>query len=286
MGKLVGMSRSGTAGGILVCALCCGMAFAQSAPSAASGRKFEVVSIRENPAKEFAPGGPTPDGYRLTDMPLILLLWTAYVPQSRDFQTYSPENILGAPKWVMDKSYDIDARISDADRADWQDPKKQPVMLREMLQAMLADRFKLVVHREMKEMPVYNLVVAKGGPKFHVATGEHPADATALPDGGGFIGHGGGTFRYYDAPIKTLATMLSGVWSGRPVLDRTGLTGRYDITLGTFRVGGIGPDTNASPGSDSPTVFSAVGDLGLKLEPAKGEVEMLVIDRIEEPTAN
>jgi uncharacterized protein (TIGR03435 family) len=66
------------------------------------------------------------------------------------------------------------------------------------------------------------------------------------------------------------------------VLDRTGLTGRYDINLASFLTGGASPDTE----SDSPSVFSAVGDLGLKLQPAKEQVEMLVIDHIEPPTAN
>lgn len=287
MSKLVGMSRNRVASGILVWMLCCGIAFAQESQSTTPGRKFEVVSIRENTSHMFAPGGPTADGYSVKGMPLIFLLLSAYVPQSPDFVRYDPEEVLGAPKWAPGKSYEIDARVSDADRADWQDPKKQPEMLREMLQAMLADRFKIVVHRETKEMPVYDLVVAKGGPKFQEAKpGEAHPDATPLPNDGGSIGHSaGGVMRYYDVPIKTLSSMLSGVWAGRPVLDRTGLTGRYDINLGTFRVGGIAPSTDSTE-SDSQTVFSAVGDLGLKLEPAKEQMEILVIDHIEEPTAN
>jgi len=281
------MFKRGLATRILLFASCLGTAFAQAGPAAAPGRKFEVVSIRENLSDHSLgpePAGVTPDGYRSAGMPLLFLFLTAYVPQSSGFR-YSPENILGAPPWAMGKTYNIDARISDADRADWQDPKKQPEMLREMLQAMLQDRFKLVVHREMKEMPVYNLVVAKGGPKFQEAKPDetHP-DAMALPDNGGFLGHRarGAAMRFYDVPIKTLSSMLSGPWAGRPVLDRTGLTGRYDINLASFLTGSASPDTE----SDSPSVFSAVGDLGLKLEPAKEQVEMLVIDHIEPPTAN
>jgi bla regulator protein BlaR1 len=273
--------------GVLIFTLCCGVVAAQS--TGLPGRKFEVVSIREGPSTHMIePGGVTPDGYRWKGMPLFLLVLTAYLPESTEFTRYDPDTIQGMPRWAADNGFDIDARISDADRADWQDPKKQPAMLREMLQAVLADRFKIVLHREMKEMPVYDLVVAKGGPKFQEAKAEasHP-DATAVPNNGGFIGRGGGgVMRYYDVPMKSLTMMLSGVWTGRHVLDRTELTGRYDINLPQFIVGGISPAEDNSATSNSPSVFSALGALGLKLRPDKGQVEMLVIDRIEEPTAN
>jgi len=263
--------------------VCCGASFAQNSTSGTPAHRFEVVSIKENPSHLMQPGGMTPNGYRVPVMPLVFLLLGAYVPESPDFVRYGPENIQGMPDWAKSTAFDIDARISDADRTDWQDPKRQPEMQREMLQALLADRFKLVVHREMKEMPVYDLVVAKGGPKFQVATGQHPAGASLLSRDGGFQGPStGGVMHYYNVPIKTLSSALSGVWSGRPVLDRTELTGRYDINLGSFLVGGFMPPAD----SDSQTVFSAVGNLGLKLEPAKDQVEMLVIDHIEKPTTN
>jgi hypothetical protein len=127
-------------------------ATAAAAPTRAYA--FDAVSIRPNktPATVavLKQDGPTADGYR-SHQPLALLLLTAYVPQVGGAAFYTIDQIKGLPDWMMSDGYDIDARIADEDRTEWQKPEMQKVMLRAMLQAMLAERCKLAVHRELKE---------------------------------------------------------------------------------------------------------------------------------------
>jgi uncharacterized protein (TIGR03435 family) len=170
-----------------------------------------------------------------------------------------------------------------------------------MLQALLADRFKLSIHRETKELPVYALVAAKNGPKLQ----EAKADATYPngikgPDGvarGGMMRIGGGEVTGQGLPIANLTRMLS-QQLGRTVIDKTGLTGKYDFTLqwtpdesqGPMFKGADGapPGGNpAPPESSGPSLFTAIQEqLGLKLESQKGPVEIIVIDHVEKPSQN
>ena len=150
--------------------LSCGMAIGQAvnAPAKASATAptstatptpttayaFDVISIRQIKVPltraMAAQDGPTPDGYR-SHQPLVLLLLTAYVPQVGGAAFYNfQDQIKGLPDWLLSDGYDIDARIADEDRVEWQKPESQKVMLRAMLQALLADRCKLAVHREVK----------------------------------------------------------------------------------------------------------------------------------------
>ncbi len=134
-----------------------------------------------------------------------------------------------------------------------------------MLRTLLAERFKLAVHRETKEMAVYDLVVGKNGIKFpEIKPGE---PRTAFPPmRPGMVG------RMYAANLSALADMLSqGNLLGRPVLEKTGLTGNYLIDIQT------GPDED---------LVTVVQDQGLRLEPAKGSIEMVVIDHLEKPGEN
>jgi hypothetical protein len=142
---------------------------------------FDVVSIRENksfPTPQNPPMyGPTPDGYRLKDFGLGIVILTAYIPsQGGDSAFFNFNQVTGIPTWLPPTFYDIDAKVAEADLPNWRNPAKEPAMLRAMLQAMLADRFKLAVHRENKEIPVYELTVARNGPKFK------PSETTALAD--------------------------------------------------------------------------------------------------------
>jgi uncharacterized protein (TIGR03435 family) len=293
--------------------VCAGMAMGQTATApvastaavdpAASGAAaapakaytFDVVSIRQNNTplrgqRGIPQSGPTADGYRLTNDNLLLVLLAAYVPQAGGATFYGLAQIKGIPDWS--ERYDIDARISDADRAAWQNPAEQKVMLQAMLQAMLADRCKLAVHREIKEVPVYSLVVAKGGPKFKETdpTVEHPA-GYKLPWGGEItmtFSNDGGSYKMYGIPMASFATWFSS-WAGRPVQDKTGLTGKYDLTMKQPALSGPAPgeqqdETASDPGGSAS--YSMVKDLGLKLESAKGQVETLVIDHIERPSEN
>jgi uncharacterized protein (TIGR03435 family) len=231
--------------------------------------------------------GPTADGYR-SHQPLALLLLTAYVPQVGGAAFYTIDQIKGLPDWMMSDGYDIDARIADEDRTEWQKPEMQKVMLRAMLQAMLAERCKLAVHRELKETRVTSLVVAKGGPKFKETdpTVEHPG-GQKMPFGGVLVGHGEDGMSFYDTSMASFASLLSS-WAngGRPVQDKTGLTGRYDFTLKSGTQGW--PADDAEPGVSplAEMFLSGLNNLGLKLDSEKGQVETLVIDHIERPTEN
>ena len=266
--------------------LCLPMLLVLLATTALAQKTFEVISIRENPS----PGGPqannpTPDGYHMGNLPLALPILTAYVQTNSD-AAFSPDNVVGIQDLMNMGRYDIEMRVSDADRAAWNDPKQRPEMLREMLQAMLADRFHLRVHREMRQKNVFLLQVAKGGPKFRETKPDEPHPGTMALPGGGFIAPGSdNTFHFYDMPMAALASLFISPLAGRAVQDDTGLTSRYDLsfTKPTPVGASTGPDASSDPG---PTIFSVLAGLGLKLEPAKRDVETLVIDHIEKPTAN
>ncbi|MEO6807264.1 MAG: M56 family metallopeptidase [Edaphobacter sp.] len=258
----------------------------QTEGAAAESRdlKFEVVSIRQNKSGGPQKFGPTADGYRLTNLFFQMPIVTAYDPRTGGTAHYAPDQISGLPDWVMNDRYDIDAKVAEADLADWKNPAKQREMLPAMLREMLKDRLKLVVHRGTKEVPVYWLTVGKNGPKFketdpsvpHPGGTEHPGGGVSVEEmrDGHMTGH------CYGCSMQLLAWFLSGERTGRPVQDKTGLAGSYDFWL---------PTTAAldAPATDpSPSVFSVVEGLGLKLVPAKGQVETLVIDHIERPSAN
>jgi uncharacterized protein (TIGR03435 family) len=291
----------------MICKICivslmsCGIAMGQvaSAPAgadaAASGAvttaapakayAFDVISIRQikTPLTRAmaAQDGPTPDGYR-SHQPLALLLLTAYVPQVGGAAFYNfQDQIKGLPDWLLSDGYDIDARIADQDRTEWQKPESQKVMLRAMLQALLADRCKLAVHRVVKETQVATLVVAKGGPKIKETDPavEHPG-GQKLPFGGVMVLNKDG-IHIYGASMASLASILSSMANQGPVQDKTGLTGLYDFTFAP-------PADDPGPGiSPLEAMFlSGLNNLGLKLDSEKGQVETLVIDHIERPSEN
>jgi uncharacterized protein (TIGR03435 family) len=150
---------------------------------------------------------------------------------------------------------------------------------RAMLRTLLADRFKLRVHRETKEMQVYALVVGKNGPRLKASSASGPCSVhTALASDGR-----NSELTFSNCPIERLADdWLSNLMVGRPVLDQTGLTGNYD-----FRVVAI-PEYRSlgrSDPADIPAVI-AVGELGLKLAPQKALIDILAVDHIERPTEN
>jgi uncharacterized protein (TIGR03435 family) len=178
-----------------------------------------------------------------------------------------------------------------------------------MLQAILADRFKLTVHRETKELPVYFLAVGKNGPKFHEGKpGDTYADGlkrvNGVPRGPGQWGFtDDGVEVYQGVPIATLVQELSLV-SRRPVIDKTNLSGKYDFKT-KLAVDEIeSPQTSAIPaappgapasGAPSPASLDSLafalisafqGQLGLKVESGKAPVEVLVIDHVEKPSEN
>jgi len=282
--------------------LCGGTGIGQTAaPAAATPAKplaFDVISIRQNltpPSPQMGPPqfGPTGDGYRMANVPLILPLITAYVPQVGGAAFYTQDHITNLPDWVQRDRFDIQAKVADEDMAEWQKPAEQPAMLRAMLQAFFVDRCKMVVHREVKELAVYSLVVGKNGPKFKPTNPDETHDGMKLPFGGIISQvrtNNNNTVTLYAAPMTSLSSLLSSMGNGgRPIQDKTGLTGLYDIVLTMPDMppppSGAQNGTAASdPGGSF--VSSIVESLGLKLESTKAPVETLVIDHMERPSEN
>lgn len=263
---------------------------------------FEVISIRRHTAASGPVERPTttPNGFRSIGLNLFAIFQTAYVPPSQS-GVLRGDLIAGAPDWMRGEPYDIVGKVDDADLADWQKPEMTQTMLHAMLQAMLAERFKVVVHHESKEKPVYDLVVAKGGPKFRQAALD--ADELGQEPGRGMIGTNvrvvpspsGIQYRGISMAILT-QTILPGM-AGRPVVDKTGLKGSYDLTLPDLYLSMASPPpppgepqpVNAPPlppGAEE-SIFTVLPEaLGLRLRPARGQVDTLVIDRVERPSEN
>jgi uncharacterized protein (TIGR03435 family) len=150
-----------------------------------------------------------------------------------------------------------------------------------MLKSLLEDRFSLKVHRETKEMPMYSLVVGKNGLKMKLSV-----DQTGTTGGVREVRFG--RIAGEAVPVSTIAGMLTGL-AGRRVLNKTGLTGRYDVDLRYTPDSGQAPGAAPEP-TDSPDEESLFGalqtQLGLKLESTRGPIEILIVDHIERPSAN
>ncbi len=262
--------------------------------------EFEVASIK--PTKAGTPGffiNMRPGGrFSATGITVKFLLEQAY--DVKDSQ------VIGAPSWTDSERYDIDAKPDEAEIAKTNklspDERRQELM--KMLQSLLADRFKLSLGHDTRELPVYALVVAKNGPKFHESTIKptpNQPDAPLPPPGQGgpprqgirMNGRGDLTVTYVDVPM--FADLLSRM-VGRIVVDKTGLTGKYDFTLkwtpdeGQGMMGGPPrPDGIAPPPPDpsGPSIFTALQEqLGLKLDSQKAMTDVLVIQHVERPTEN
>jgi bla regulator protein blaR1 len=239
--------------------------------------KFEVASIKPaDPNQNRISIQMTPGGrYVANAVTVSFLIQQAY--GVRDFQ------IAGAPDWIRTLRWELNAKPEAGAAVDQESIKG-------MMQALLADRFQLAFTRETKEMPVYHLTIAKGGVKLKVSE--------VVQDSGGgraqTMRMGRGQMSMQGASMETLATQLAGQM-GRTVIDRTGLSGHYDITLkfspestqqSTLGLAGTPGAAPPSADSDSPTIFTALQELGLKLESAKGPVEVLAVARVEKPSEN
>lgn len=171
------------------------------------------------------------------------------------------------PDWIKSKRflYDIVARGV---------PGSSRPELQAMMQTLLAERFKLVTHREQKEMSYYALVVSRSGPKMQ--------PAKEIPDGFQGTTYGGNIASIL--PMKTLAYLLSRFETERPIIDQTGLNGMYDVKLQWA----LRQLQNAEPDASGPSLYTALEEqLGLKLEARKGPVEILVVESAEKvPAAN
>jgi uncharacterized protein (TIGR03435 family) len=230
-------------------------------PPPATCQVFEVASI-----KPTAPNSPGPDfqnkGGRIsaTGISVKLLLLLAYGIRR--------DQISGGPNWIEWDRFDINAKADgNMDRI----PEDQ---LRPMLQDLLRDRFRLVVKTEYKASALYALVLAKGGRKFQ--------PSTASSKGGRFLnGPTGARFTLIKADMDSLARRLSSVVE-RPVVNKTGLAGEYDVTLEWAH-----DSTSSTLDRSLPSIFTAIQEqLGLRLEAQKGDIELLIIESIEKPRDN
>ncbi len=223
--------------------------------SAQTCSKFDIASVKLNTSDggssypELASGGRR---IIATNQYLMALLMFAY--------DVSPLQVSGVPSDFFQRRYDIEATC------------EEPVVkeqLPHLFQLLMEERFHLVIHRELKEQPVYALIVGKGGPKLHNTTHE-----TAQPD----LRQSGLTFTFTNATVATLISVLSQV-AGRKVLDKTGLRGQYDFSLSyAADRGGAGETSDSLPES----VFTAVREqLGLDLEAQRSQIESIVVDHIE-----
>jgi uncharacterized protein (TIGR03435 family) len=256
---------------------------------------FQSVSIKRNTSnwsERFQ--HPMGMGANASLMLLIQFVYAAHDnPMSGHSLNLPSSQVVGGPAWINSEGYDIEAKP-----AAGTDPKQ----IWPMWQTLLADRFKLRLHRETRELPIFDLTAAKSGPKLPAA---QEAGCVSFPPGTppryvpGRVdcGYVSGPFSLYEprllhikgrkVHIADLIRELTSVLD-RPVSDRTGFTGEFDLDL-TFT-----PDEAlrgfpfGGPGDPNlPNIFAALEEeLGLKLVPAKGPVEVLVIDHAERPTVN
>jgi uncharacterized protein (TIGR03435 family) len=236
---------------------------------------YDVVSIKQNNSGSMGNQYRTDvNSLRAWNMPLKMLLANAYGVNRMNL-------IFGLPGWADAARFDIDAKVTDPDKGTLD--KLTDKQKRAMLQAILEDRFLARVHWETREMPIYELVIAKGGPKFK-DTSPESAEGKALTSqrlGKESMSINNREMSAYGVRMGALSGYLSQELQ-RTVVDRTGLTGNYDFTLKWAP-----EDPAAENLGDKPTMMTALQEqLGLKLQPGRGPVETLVIDHAEMPTEN
>jgi uncharacterized protein (TIGR03435 family) len=252
---------------------------------------FEVASIK--------PSEPTTDGK--------MRVYLGRDPGRVNYKNVSLKDVLQrayavrrvqitGPEWLDSDRYDITAKVPEGVSDD---------QIPAMLQSLLSERFKLTLHREQKEMPVYALLVGKNGPKL-----EKAEDGESVPGRQqgitvrSTLTSGIANVEAYKATFTQFVNILSNLMD-RPVIDQTELQGNYnftldvsteEITLGKHFGGGPGPDGGGTPrgdggpapdGAPGPSIFSAIQKLGLKLESRKAPLDFIIIDKGERvPTAN
>lgn len=234
------------------------------------GQRFDVASVRPHDPdnQQFVVRMPVRGQFQAEGAPVKLLVMLAYGVQE--------SQIAGGPNWFATEKWDIDAK-SDDERHSADETKL-------MLQHLLEERFALKLHRETRELAVYALTVGKGGPKFRTSDKK---STNIRPGGHSIVMERGG--------MDVLTGLLAGA-AGRPVVDRTGLTGLYDISVvwddAPVRDAGV-PGTKETPGQEAPvgdehgSVFTAVQEqLGLRLEASRAPVEVIVVDGAERASAN
>jgi uncharacterized protein (TIGR03435 family) len=225
---------------------------------------FEVASIKTNrsgaggSSMRFSTGRVT-----MANVPLKKVILTAYgIPDDHQYAAVGPD-------WLVTEHFDIQATFS---------PDAEVQQVRQMLQGLLAERFRLTLHQERRQLPMFALVVAKNGPRIHpVEEGQSQTRGDA------------GRLEATKITMQKLADLLARM-TEHEVEDRTGLAGVFDFTLewSPLDTPAIEPSANGAAGAtDGPSLVTALQEqLGLRLESTKGPVDVLVIDHVEHPTEN
>jgi len=238
---------------------------------------FDVASVKKNKSETHMMSIQIkPDGFACENISLKTLIGNAY--------SMNQDLIFGATGWIESQGFDVDAKVAGPDIATLK--KLTPEERDSLLQPLLAERFHLKVHHETRMLPTYDLVLAKGGFKPKELP---PVDAAAeeakAPEARRDVGNmsmGPGSFQGQGITVGSLAGTLA-YTVHHPVTDKTGLTGIYDVDL-KWTPEDQPPDAGAEPG---PSIFTALQEqLGLKLQPSKGPVDVLVIDHADPPSEN
>jgi bla regulator protein blaR1 len=244
---------------------------------------FAVATI-----KPVAVADSDPSSMRITDdgvsMRAVFVAWiVCQAFSAQPVISREDDRILGLPSWTKSARYDVEAKVDDEDVPKWRALSVSQQGF--ALQSLLVRRFNLQFHHETRERPTYSLVVAKNGPKLHKA--QH---VETIPSGTGGPDRTGdrdqstvtpGKIVLKEASLSLLANLLSPQGLSHTVVDKTGLTELYDITLRWS------PDDVASSDASLPSLFTALQEqLGLKLEYNKNPIDVIVIDDIERPSAN
>jgi len=253
---------------------------------------FEVASVKEDhsgrPGRGFQLSDDDPSRFHTLNTTARMLIEFAY--------SIKDEQLSGLPPWANSIGYAIDAKIDDATaarmmkmpRAEWGERMKL------MMRSLLADRFKLSLATETKDMPIYTLVVAKSGPKLTPTEWVEPPPGAPMPkvseDKAPHLMRSRGSISAVDIPMRELADALTGMpdIDGRLVVDQTGIQGNYDFELHFQTQAPAKNPMESAPVDDSaPSIFTALEEqMGLRLESTKGPVDTYTIEHIEQPSEN
>ena len=255
-------------------------------PQASSALSFDVARVKSS--------GPD-TGYKFVILPGSHLIWShtnvelmiKWAYELRDGQLFD------APNWVHSKGFDVDAKCDPPVGSDYSQMTREQrrildQQVRERLQSLLSDRFQLKLGQETREMPVYELVLDKNGPKYRPSK---PGPEGTVKQG---IIARPGHIEAYQMSMETVARALS-QFAGRIVLDRTALSGTYDLALNwnpdnepvPGDLGNNAPGSRTSADVAGPALVTAVRDqLGLKLKPSKAAVPVYVVEKISLPLPN
>jgi uncharacterized protein (TIGR03435 family) len=236
---------------------------------------FAVATIKPDVTSGIKMRGPGTDGheFKLRNGSLGDLISFAYDVQANE--------IIGGPSWMDQDRYDIEAR-QDVDGL------ANDKQLRAMVRKLIEDRFQIKIHHDKRDLSAFLLTVAKGGPKLT------PSQSKGDWPGTGYVRMPGGVvMEMYNGTVDDLADYLQSAIVDRPVVDHTGIAGRFDMTV-KFTPDNTqfkGHPPNVRPGPDTtevaPSLFEAMErQAGLKLSPGKADVGVVVIDHVEKPSAN